>query len=1334
MNSNSKLYGILPLSETNYQQWKTKMIAMFKRENTWRVITEERPTNADELALWLTRDEKAQGTISLFIEDDQECHIEGKTTAKDMWEALQSHHEKGSGASKYMLVTELFEQKLAENGDLEKHLNKIQMISKNLAALGCKSVAEFGVYIVLYSMPPSYQTLVSSLWAKPEAELTMSNVRVALVGEYRRRKKQTGNDGYDSALKVNKPPRKNMECFFCDGIGHTKAECKKRLEWEKYQNKRRGRRAAAVREQSTLSNSDSDTDGTASVHEAYYANRNKLKANWFLDSGASSHMTNDIRFFSKLNTEYSSSVRVANKDSCSVQGIGEGNVECLTTNGTTKTLCLSKVLYVPDLECGLISVGSLDKQGYHLKIKDNRMIIYKNDKEIAIGDSSSQMYRLRTPEYAFTVMPQHPENCIHKWHDRFAHRDPKAIRRLCNHDLATGITIEDCPIKQICECCVKGKITRQPFPKMSTTTTQNPLELIHTDLCGPMPTATPGGRRYLMTLIDDYSRYTHTFLLTRKSQAGQVIKDFIKFGKTQFGYKPKAFRSDRGGEYLSHDLRDNLQRQGIIFQHTTPYTPEQNGVAERKNRYLVEAVRTMLVDAKLPPTYWGEAVMTATYVQNRLPTRSTTMTPYQLWYDTKPDVKNLKSFGCRALVHIPKQNRNKLNIKADDCVFIGYPKDTKGYRLLEKSSGRIITSRDVRFIESDRAEGEGFDTLVFPGTDTETPVAQPIIIPFEAADELDELQRNVNQGETLSHASSDYVSVKSHQSGDTTDLSSLPASPPSSAPSTPPASPSASAPSTPPAPPPSYDVTPHEFEEAEPRTLEQALKGPHANQWIAAMKEELDSLEQNETWDLEPVPANKKLIGCKWVYKVKANSNGPDRFKARLVAQGFSQKYGVDYDEVFAPVVKTRTIRTLLSVAGKLNYHVVHLDVKTAFLNGKLTKEVIYMQQPPGHIHDTHKDWGCRLNKSIYGLKQAAKTWHDTLDEVLKNHGFKACEKDPCLYKQGTTSVIYLIVHVDDIIVASISKPRIDELKTKLTAEFSINDLGNITCYLGVQIRRNDRGDFVINQSNYIQKILKRAQLNDAKGSTYPMDTGYEKARIKSPEVQTDEYPKLIGSLLYLANNSRPDISAPVNLLSQHVKGTRLIDWNEVRRVCKYLKSTMNYELKLSDRTAKDQDLVGYADANWAEDRETRKSNGGYLFKLNGGTVSWSSKKQGCVTTSSTHAELVALSEASRECVWMRELLDYLDQPQDAPTKIFEDNQSCIKNVHSPGVGDRSKHIETRDFLVRDYEKKGILETLYVPSEDNEADMLTKPLGPRRLKKLTELIGLAAPEDEANHH
>lgn len=463
------------------------------------------------------------------------------------------------------------------------------------------------------------------------------------------------------------------------------------------------------------------------------------------------------------------------------------------------------------------------------------------------------------------------------------------------------------------------------------------------------------------------------------------------------------------------------------------------------------------------------------------------------------------------------------------------------------------------------------------------------------------------------------------------------------------------------------------------------------------------------------------------MFKIKSTTDGkPDRFKARLVAQGYSQKYGTDYDEVFAPVVRITTIRMLLSLAGKKNYRVWHIDIKTAFLNGIL-KEVIYMQQPPGREDENHREWGCRLNKSLYGLRQAAKDWYERLHEVLTEYNFVRSEDDPCLYKHGNSTISYLGVHVDDIILVTSSPKRAKDIMDALNEEFDITNLGEISCYLGIKIIRNQQGEFSINQSDYIKKILNRTKLDQAKVSSYPMDTGYEKERPNSPEIKSGHYNKLIGALLYVSVNTRPDISAPVALLAQHIKDTRQIDWNEAQRICRYLKGTINYELKLSN-VNEEQGLIVYADANWAEDRENRKSNTGYVVKIFGGTVSWTCKKQDCVSTSSTEAEIIALSEASKECVAIRNILKFLNEERDGPTTIFEDNQSCINNIHSVGKSPQTKHIDSKYLYTKELIKNGIVNVIYCPSAENLADILTKALGPQKTRALALKIGLITEE------
>lgn len=1330
-SSSSGSFGIVKLNNTNYQAWKYKVEKLLKREGTWRALSTPKPIgNEEAIESWEVKDEKAQGTICLLLEDDQTPHTLEKKTAKEIWDALEKYHQKASGINKFSLVVELLQLKLSEGEDLEKHISKIQELTNNLTALGSKGINEFAPWIILHSMPPSYHTLVSILASKPEEELTIDNIKATLIGEYKRRKMSTEHTD-ESALKVhNNKPHANFECFFCGSTEHYKQNCEKYLQWKqkKNQKQRRSERARAVQEEYTMSESDSDE---SIQQQAYSVNtiksKQRIRKEWFLDSAASSHMTNDITFFENIDATYTSTVRVANGNSCTVHGIGKGSIECLTNDGKCNKLMLDRVLYVPTFESGLISIGALDKQGYQVKIKNNQMSILKNDVVIAVGDGISHMYKLKTIEYAFAVMPQHTSNCIHVWHSRFAHRDPKAIKLLASKNLADGMKLDKCQIKQVCESCVKGKISRKPFPEKSKTASDRPLDLIHSDLCGPMSTATPGGRKYVMTLIDDYSKYTYSYLLTLKSQAELVIRQFIEYCETQFGRKPKIFRSDRGGEYIGQSLKEYLKNNGIEVQQTIPYTPEQNGLAERKNRYLMEAVRTMLIDARLSNTYWGEAVMTATYLQNRLPTRTRTKTPYELWFNKRPDISNLKAFGCRAYAHIPKELRKKLHPKARECVLVGYPQGSKGYRLLEKSSRKIFESRDVTFLEECRTQGEGIDDacefqpLVEQTEESPDTKQNTVFIPLETTEEekpkaKHESFLSTGSGEAPSSLGEELVTGEA--SGNTNSANNTPEQAQAAR---------------------NVD-TEYEFiydkendnDEAEPKTYEEAISGPHSQEWIKAIQQELKSLHEHNTWDLEPVPRNKKTISCKWIFKIKTMADGKSkRFKARLVAQGFSQKYGTDYDEVFAPVVMITTVRTFLCVAGERNYFVRQVDIKTAYLNGKL-REIIYMVQPPGCVDEKHPDWGCRLNQGLYGLRQAAREWNNALDEYLIECNFVRSEEDPCLYKHGTRTLTWLLVHVDDILIMGKSLERINEIIQALNDGFELTDLGEVQCYLGINIKRNELGDFSMNQSNYIEKVIRRTKLDQAKPSTYPMDVGYEKLRLDSPEIKNEYYSKLIGALLYIAVNTRPDILAPVILLAQHNKDTRKVDWNEAQRVCRYLKGTIDYELKLSEQDNARREFEVYSDANYAEDRENRKSNSGYVVRLFGGTIGWACKKQECVSTSVTESEIIALSVAAKECIGMKNLLNFLDEKVKEPMTIHEDNQGCIKNVTTIGRSTLTKHIDTKYLYTKELIKKGIVQVTYCQSPENLADILTKPLGPQKTKALAGMMGLGVPRGHAS--
>ena len=464
--------------------------------------------------------------------------------------------------------------------------------------------------------------------------------------------------------------------------------------------------------------------------------------------------------------------------------------------------------------------------------------------------------------------------------------------------------------------------------------------------------------------------------------------------------------------------------------------------------------------------------------------------------------------------------------------------------------------------------------------------------------------------------------------------------------------------------------------------------------------------------------------------KKKKRKGEVERYKARLVARGFSQKYGIDYDEVFAPVVRQTTFRILLTLAGQRDMVVKHFDAKTAFLNRKL-KERIYMSQPEGYIEKNKEEIRrrSRLIKGIYGLKQAAKVWHDQLSNYLKEYGFVQSIADPCLYiKVDDTNIVYLIIYVDDFLIAAKDIKLIDQVADFLRQKFQLKDLGILSYYLGMEIRRNADGIFCIKQSTYIQSILNRFGVQDAKTSRVPLDQGYLKIRQNSqePMPNSERYQQLIGSLLYLAVNSRPDIAASVTILSQYNKAPTKADWNEAKRIARHLKGTAEYELRLGEKNGA-PGLIGYADADWGEDRNTRISNSGYLFQLFGSPISWACRQQDCVADSSMHAEYIALAEATREGLWIRYLLEDFDRRAQETTVIYEDNQSCLKFVDNGKFSNRSKHIHIKYHFITDIKKKSLMDYKYCPTNEMIADMLTKTLGKVKLQYFAERSGLVCP-------
>jgi len=818
------------------------------------------------------------------------------------------------------------------------------------------------------------------------------------------------------------------------------------------------------------------------------------------------------------------------------------------------------------------------------------------------------------------------------------------------------------------------------------------LEIIHSDVCGPMQTITPGGKRYVLTMIDDYSGYTEIFLLAHKSEVFKYVKEYIEAVKTKFNKKPKILRSDRGKEYVNKQMADYLKEEGIKIELTAPFSPQQNGKAERKNRYLIEMTRCMIIDSGLAKKYWGEAVVTANYLQNRLPTKSEGRTPYEKWHSQKPNLKDTHIFGCTAYVKVPDELRRKLDNKAKKLHFVGYSEQSKAFRLLDKETSKIIISRDVIFLDGEQKQKEHSKEKENETLEEEIQITRKLeqITKEEEnkEEEIDQLIQEPGITETPRRKSKRRnKGIPPSRFGEFAGI-----------------------------------VTTHEDDE--PKTIEEALAGKNKYDWKRALDEEYESLIA-KTWKLVEAPKDAKIIGSKWVFKLKKDEEGKIiRYKARLVALGYNQEFGMDYHEVFAPVVKQTTLRTLLTIAGRDKLQVRHYDIKNAFLNADLT-ETIYMRQPKEYEVKGKEHYVLKLNKSIYGLKQSANLWNKNISDKLEELGYTQGKTDSCLYIKHNKGIIcYVTIYVDDIIMASNNTEEIIKLEKALSNMYTLTKLGRIKEYSGIQIETDKEGIYYIYQKKHIYNILKTYGLKDAKGSKIPLSVGYEGLEDDRSLQNNKNFRSLIGSLLYIATSTRPDIKASVAILSKKLNNPTETDWIEAKRIARYLKYTENYKLKLGNNSQKDKGLIGYADANWAESKADRKSNNGYLFKYCGSTISWACRKQSCVTLSSAEAEYIALSDACQEMLWLKKLLQDFQENIQLPVKMYEDNQSCIKLASNQKFSKRSKHIDTKYHFIKDLSKDNKILLEYCPSENMLADMLTKAVQQIRLRKLSKGSGL----------
>ncbi|KAJ9564851.1 hypothetical protein OSB04_000817 [Centaurea solstitialis] len=855
---------------------------------------------------------------------------------------------------------------------------------------------------------------------------------------------------------------------------------------------------------------------------------------WVIDTGSGNHICNHLQGFTRRET--------LRKDRSNLR-VGEGTPLIAEAVGS----------YSLSLPSGLVLEleNSTPVNGlYTVNLQDDNKEIYhisKRSKDI--------------------------EDQTYLWHCRLGHINKKRVELLLKGGFLG--TFDFKPFDN-CESCLSGKMTKEPFNK-DNERASNLLEIVHTDVCGPFSHEARGGYRYFITFTDDFSRYGYVYLMRHKSESFEKFREYQNEVQNQLDRKIKFLRSDRGGKYLSQEFGNHLIECGIVSQLTPPYTPQMNGVSERRNRTLLDMVRSMMCHSTLPVSFWGHALETAAHILNRAPTKSVERTPYELW-------------------------KEKLKPKSDKCFFVGYPKTTVGYYFYNPEENKVFVARNGKFLEekflSSRKTREDVDLQVVDEENT-TPIVEPEI-----------QHENVEpQSEPIEEVQTQDLRRSNRDGGDLN----------------------------------------------EPISYGEAVSGSESEQWQEAMKAEMQSMYDNQVWELTDLPQQCRAVGRKWVFKKKTDMDGNvHTFKARLVAKGFTQTHGIDYDETFSPVAMLKSIRILMAISAYFNYEIWQMDVKTAFLNGKLTgvtlTEDVYMEQPEGFEDPKNPNKVCKLLKSIYGLKQASRSWNLHFDERIKEFGFAKSEFEPCVYTKFSGSIVtFLVLYVDDILLIGNHVPTLQSVKSWLSKCFQMKDLGEAAYILGIKIYRNRSKRLIgLSQSTYIDKILKKFRMDESKKGFIPMQHGIVLSKTQCPVSSQDQdkmksvpYASAIGSIMYAMLCTRPDVAYSVSVTSRYQQNPGEPHCVAVKNILKYLRRTKDMFLVFGG-SEDEISVIGYSDASFQTDRDDFRSQSGYVFTLNGGAISWKSSKQDTNADSTTEAEYIAASDAAKEAVWLRNFLSDL--------------------------------------------------------------------------------------------
>ena len=1036
----------------------------------------------------------------------------------------------------------------------------------------------------------------------------------------------------------------------------------------------------------------------------------------------------------------------SNGELASAVGHGKCFVQLQNDDGSTHDITV-ECLYNPNISCNVFASHVCMRTGLWVCSKDNT--VRKLDTDDVVGST----YNLNGLPYLRVAKPQKSYAATQALleHRRLAHCGYPKLKATAK---SNGTTLTDLDFH--CEPCHIAKAKRQ----VSHTTlprSKNVWDLIHIDL-QPVKPVGHGGVKYYLIIVNDKHRIPEVDFLHSKDEAADKMIAYCKAFKNLTGHYPIRVRLDGGSEFSK--FTKWAKNKGIQIELTPPRTPEPNGVAERYAGYLNQTARTMIIDAGLPEFLWPYAIETAAYTINRIVNPNETESPLQkfrkdLGHDYSKaltSIKHLQIWGTRCYKHIPKEDRVQAR-KVAPRAFIGYLVGYEGdnghiYKVWLPDERKIVRSRDVTFSKGEALEDNPDDPIQHPispkpnppsggpsttiidlripkqitqqtiqeapyttgrlQTLSETPAADRPIQTIEAIEDLPryeqqyEFQPAASAVDTFRASSRQNKGVPPSRLIDEAQKESPRPKKPTGGVMFAVSPPYGSYKSN------SIGLKAHDI--VLPKSYKEAISSHQKEHWIAAMDDQIIKLEKKGTYKLVDPPKtepNTKILPGKWVYAVKTDAdNFITEWRARWVVCGNHQRLGYDFDNTYAPVVTESATKLILTAIAIHNLYAEQIDFITAYLNAQLEDRKLYMRKPTGYYENSNGV--CLLSQALYGLRQSAFLWNRTIDKKLRDMGFTPLFEDPCVYVRKSGNA-FAIIYVDDAIIAAPSKEEVDQIKRELNTEFPLKELGEPEKFLGCHLIRDyENSTVILSQAPYVDKILTESGLTECWPNTIPLDPKYLKINEEvESDVDSSLYLHVIGQLNWLAIKTRPDIQFAVSRLQRKSAKPKTADMLACKGVLRYLKGQRNLGIALGSKPH--EGLAVYVDSSYGDNADG-KSTEAYLTTFAGAPISWASKKQSFVATSSTIAEFCALTTAIKEAIWLKKLTTAIGLEKPGPVTVYCDSANALDVVNKKGYSSTTKWVDNRYFFIRDAVENGQIEFKWIDGTMNPADGFTKPL------------------------